>query len=83
MAENPATVAGALVVVWFFAWVRSNENAGEEPLLSPALFRNRTSNLGLVTQNAQWLAGRTHRRRRNAPISVAPSTSPRRSLEAT
>ena len=25
------------------------------PLLSTALFRNRTSNLGLVTQNAQWL----------------------------
>ena len=29
--------------------------AGQEPLLSTSLFRNRTSNLGLVTQNAQWL----------------------------
>ena len=28
---------------------------GKEPLLSTALFRNRTSNLGLVTQNMQWL----------------------------
>ena len=28
---------------------------GKEPLLSTGLFRNRTSNLGLVTQNVQWL----------------------------
>ncbi len=28
---------------------------GAEPLLSTSLFRNRTSNLGLVTQNVQWL----------------------------
>ena len=31
------------------------ERAGEEPLLSTGLFRNRVSNLGLVTQNVQWL----------------------------
>ena len=31
------------------------ERAGKDPLLSPRLFRNRTSNLGLVTQNVQWL----------------------------
>ena len=48
-------VAGALVLVWFFAWVRAKERAGKEPLLSTSLFRNRTSNLGLVTQNIQWL----------------------------
>jgi len=48
-------VAGALVLVWFFASVRAKERAGKEPLLSTQLFRNRTSNLGLVTQNAQWL----------------------------
>ncbi len=48
-------VAGALVLVGFFLTVRAKERAGEEPLLSTALFRNRTSNLGLVTQNAQWL----------------------------
>ena len=48
-------VAGALVLVWFFHSVRVKERAGKEPLLSTALFRNRTSNLGLVTQNTQWL----------------------------
>ena len=39
----------------FFLYTRSRERAGKEPLLSLALFRNRTSNLGLVTQNLQWL----------------------------
>ncbi len=48
-------VAGALVLLWFFLTVRAKERAGEEPLLSTALFRSRTSNLGLVTQNTQWL----------------------------
>ena len=47
--------AGALVLVWFFYTVRAKERAGQDPLLSSALFRNRTSNLGLVTQNIQWL----------------------------
>ena len=46
---------GALILVGFFAWVRSRERAGKEALLSTKLFRNRTSNLGLVTQNVQWL----------------------------
>ena len=48
-------VVGALVLAWFFGWIRAKERAGQEPLLSTALFHNRTSNLGLVTQNAQWL----------------------------
>jgi MFS family permease len=48
-------VAGSLVLVWFFASVRAKERAGTEPLLPTSLFRNRTSNLGLVTQNTQWL----------------------------
>ncbi len=48
-------VTGALVLAWFFWWVRAKERAGQEPLLSTGLFRNRTSNLGLVTQNTQWL----------------------------
>ena len=48
-------VAGALVLVWFFASVRAKERAGKEPLLSTDLFRNRISNLGLITQNTQWL----------------------------
>ncbi|MXM64824.1 MFS transporter [Streptomyces sp. HUCO-GS316] len=46
---------GALVLLWFFRRVRAKEASGQEPLLSLALFRNRTSNLGLITQNVQWL----------------------------
>jgi predicted MFS family arabinose efflux permease len=46
---------GAVFLFWFFLHVRSKERKGEEPLLSTSLFRNRTSNLALVTQNAQWL----------------------------
>jgi MFS family permease len=48
-------VLGALVLGWFFRSVRAKEASGQEPLLSLSLFRNRTSNLGLVTQNIQWL----------------------------
>ena len=47
--------AGAGFLLWFFLYTRGRERAGKEPLLSPALFKNRTSNLGLVTQNIQWL----------------------------
>jgi MFS family permease len=36
-------------------YLRSRERAGKEPLFSVEMFRNRTSNLGLVTQNLQWL----------------------------
>src|SRR3954465_14367737 len=46
-------VAGALARGGFFLTVRAKERAGKEPLLSTALFRNRPSNLGLVTQNTQ------------------------------
>jgi MFS family permease len=46
---------GAAFLFWFFLHIRATERAGKEPLLSTALFRNRTSNLGLVTQNVQWL----------------------------
>ena len=48
-------VLGALVLAWFFRSSRTKEASGEEPLLSLSLFRNRASNLGLVTQNIQWL----------------------------
>src|SRR4029453_5508062 len=48
-------VVGALVLAWFFRSVRAKERAGKEPLLPTVLFRNRTSNLALVTQNIQWL----------------------------
>ncbi|HEY7418168.1 MAG TPA: MFS transporter [Ktedonobacteraceae bacterium] len=46
---------GALFLLFFFLHIRSRERAGKEPLLSTRLFRNRISNLGLVTQNVQWL----------------------------
>ena len=45
----------AVVLTWFFLHIRSRERAGKEPLLSTGLFRVRTSNLALVTQNVQWL----------------------------
>jgi MFS family permease len=48
-------LAGAGFLLWFFLYTRARERAGREPLLSLALFKNRTSNLGLVTQNIQWL----------------------------
>jgi MFS family permease len=46
---------GAAFLVSFFLYIRSRERAGKEPLLSTGLFKNRTSNLALVTQNLQWL----------------------------
>jgi MFS family permease len=46
---------GASFLVGFFLYIRSRERAGKEPLLSTGLFKNRISNLGLVTQNIQWL----------------------------
>lgn len=47
--------AGAGVIAIFFVWVRRLQRQGREPLLSTSLFRNRVSNLALVTQNFQWL----------------------------
>jgi MFS family permease len=46
---------GVIILVGFFFYIRHRERAGKEPLISTHLFRNRTSNLGLVTQNVQWL----------------------------
>ncbi|HEY1297185.1 MAG TPA: MFS transporter [Chloroflexota bacterium] len=46
---------GALLLVWFFRHIASTERAGKEPLLATRMFKNRVSNLGLVTQNIQWL----------------------------
>jgi MFS family permease len=58
--NDPALMAvllavGAGFLLWFFLHIRARERAGREPLLSTGLFRNRLSNLGLVTQNIQWL----------------------------
>jgi MFS family permease len=47
--------AGASFLIWFFLYTRGRERAGKEPLLSLELFKNRTSNLALATQNIQWL----------------------------
>jgi Na+/melibiose symporter-like transporter len=46
---------GAGLLLWFFVHIRSLERKSIEPLLSTSLFRNRTSNLAMVTQNVQWL----------------------------
>jgi MFS family permease len=43
------------LLLWFFWHIRALERRGTEPLLSTGLFKNRTSNLALVTQNIQWL----------------------------
>jgi MFS family permease len=48
-------VLGAAFLALFFVHVRNRERRGQEPLLSISLFRNRVSNLGMVTQNVQWL----------------------------
>jgi MFS family permease len=46
---------GLVFLAAFFVWIRMRERKGKEPLLSIGLFRNRTCNLALITQNAQWL----------------------------
>ena len=48
-------VVGIAFLLGFFFYIRSLERSGREPLLSTGLFRNRTCNLALVTQNLQWL----------------------------
>jgi MFS family permease len=48
-------LVGALLLVWFFAHIGSMERAGRQPLLSTRMFMDRAANLGLVTQNVQWL----------------------------
>jgi MFS family permease len=48
-------VIGVSFLGAMFVYIRSRERAGKEALLSLDLFRNRTSNLGLITQNLQWL----------------------------
>jgi MFS family permease len=47
--------AGAAFLLGFFLYIRREEREGKEPLLSTGLFRNHVSNLGLVSQNIQWL----------------------------
>jgi len=64
-AKEDFSVGGTVVIsqggispVWLFVaivHVRGREKHGRPPLVSIGLFRNRTSNLGLLTQNLQWL----------------------------
>jgi MFS family permease len=46
---------GVVILAGFFVYARARERGGRTPLVSVRLFRNRTSNLGLVTQTVQWL----------------------------
>jgi MFS family permease len=46
---------GVAFLLSFFLYIRWEEQSGKEPLLSTGLFRNRISDLALVTQNAQWV----------------------------
>ncbi len=46
---------GLLLLGAFFWHIKAWERAGKQPLLASRLFANRTSNLGLITQNIQWL----------------------------
>src|SRR5262249_38187847 len=48
-------VVGIFLLAAFFFFIRSRERKGKEALLSTALFKDRTCNLALVTQNIQWL----------------------------
>ena len=48
-------VIGVAFLLGFYLYIRTRERTGKEALLSTGLFKNRTSNLALVTQNIQWL----------------------------
>jgi MFS family permease len=60
-ADNDLVLSAALVLVGalllglFWLHIRRREREGAEALLSTSVFRNRVANLGLVTQNVQWL----------------------------
>lgn len=46
---------GFLILLWFYRHIQSREKTNQEPLVASRIFHNRVSNLGLVTQNIQWL----------------------------
>jgi MFS family permease len=46
---------GAIFLALFFWHIRRMERSGKTPLLSIRMFQKRVSNLGLITQNVQWL----------------------------
>jgi MFS family permease len=51
----PLVVLGFVFLGLFLRHLGAVERAGGTPLLATRMFRNRVSNLGLVTQNTQWL----------------------------
>ena len=48
-------IVGFLFNVAFYYSLKHREKIGKEPLIQTRILHNRTSNLGLVTQNVQWL----------------------------
>ena len=48
-------IVGFLFNVGFYYSLKHRERIGKEPLIETRILHNRTSNLGLVTQNVQWL----------------------------
>jgi len=48
-------IVGFLFNVAFYYSLKYRERKGKEPLIQTRLMHNKTSNLGLVTQNIQWL----------------------------
>jgi MFS family permease len=46
---------GTLTLTWFFYHIIHREKRKQQPLISIRMFKNRTSNLGLICQNVQWL----------------------------
>jgi MFS family permease len=46
---------GVVILSAYFFHARARERRGRTPLVPLRLFRNRTSNLGLLTQHVQWL----------------------------
>lgn len=48
-------IIGLLFNIAFYLSIRHRERVGKEPLLQTRILHNLTSNLGLVTQNVQWL----------------------------
>jgi MFS family permease len=48
-------LTGAALLAWFLFRSSRLERRGREPLVSPSLFRNRTSNRGMLTQVLQWM----------------------------
>ena len=46
---------GVVILALFVGYAWARERSGRTPLVSVGLFTNLTSNLGLLTQNLQWL----------------------------